>query len=65
MVKRNAIYEVDNTDKLTDLINYAGGLSDTANKGFMRVERFGKQEKETFTIKAEEAKSFALKKEIR
>jgi protein involved in polysaccharide export with SLBB domain len=59
-VKRNAIFEVDNTDKLTDLINYAGGLSDDANKSFIRVSRFGKQEKEIFTIKAEEAKTFAL-----
>jgi protein involved in polysaccharide export with SLBB domain len=59
-VKRSAIYEVDNTDKLTDLINFAGGLSDDANKSFIRVARFGKQEKEIFTIKAEEAKSFAL-----
>lgn len=59
-VKRNAIYEVGNTDKLTDLITYAGGLSDDANKSFIRVARFGKQEKEIFTIKAEEAKSFAL-----
>jgi protein involved in polysaccharide export with SLBB domain len=59
-VKRSAIYEVDNADKLTDLINYAGGLSDNANKGFIRITRFGKQEKEIFTIKAEEAKTFAL-----
>ncbi|MFZ4106904.1 SLBB domain-containing protein [Flavobacterium sp.] len=59
-VKRNAIYEVDNADKLTDLLNYAGGLSDNANKDFIRIARFGKQEKEIFTIKAEEAKTFAL-----
>jgi protein involved in polysaccharide export with SLBB domain len=59
-VKRSAIYEVETTDKLDALINYAGGLTDNANKSFYRVARFGKQEKEVFTVKAEEAKSFVL-----
>ena len=59
-VKRVAIYELTNADQLSDVLKYAGGLSDNANKSFYRVARFGKQEKEVFTVKVEEATKFGL-----
>ncbi len=60
-VKRPSIYELTNTaNHLTDVLQYAGGLSDYANKSFYRVSRFGRQEKEVFVVKAEEASGFVL-----
>ncbi len=59
-VKRNAIYEVSGTEKLADVLTYSGGLADSANKEFTRISRFGNQEKEIFTVKFNEAKSFVL-----
>ncbi len=59
-VKRKAIYELGNADKLSHVLAYAGGLADDANRGFVRVVRYGKLEKEIFTVKASEAAGFAL-----
>ena len=59
-VKRNAIYEVSSTDCLTEVLAYAGGLADSANKDFVRIARFGNQEKESFTVKANETKTFVI-----
>lgn len=59
-VKRSAIYEINYADRLDNVLNYAGGLDDNANKEFVRVSRFGKQSKELFTVNANDAKSFAL-----
>jgi protein involved in polysaccharide export with SLBB domain len=60
-VKRNAIYELSNSDRLTNLLLYAGGLADSANKDFVRISRFGNQEKEIFTVTAAQFNSFVLK----
>lgn len=59
-VKRNAIYEVSNTNRLDKVLQYAGGLGDNANREFVRITRFGKQDKEAFTVTAAEAKNFVL-----
>ncbi|MDP1843553.1 MAG: polysaccharide biosynthesis/export family protein, partial [Sediminibacterium sp.] len=36
-VKRNAIYELSSIDRLSDVLVYAGGLDDNANKEFIRI----------------------------
>jgi protein involved in polysaccharide export with SLBB domain len=59
-VKRKAIYEITKADKLTDVLQYAGGLADSANKDFIRVSRFGNQEKEVFTVSMNQAGAFSL-----
>jgi protein involved in polysaccharide export with SLBB domain len=59
-VKRNAIYEVSAKDRLADVLSYAGGLADSANKDFIRISRFGNQEKEIFTVKSNELKTFLV-----
>lgn len=59
-VKRKAIYELGNSDRLGTVLTYAGGLADEANKEWVRVVRFGNQEKEIYTVKANEASSFLL-----
>ena len=57
-VKRKAVYELGANDKLQDVLQYAGGLADSANREFIRVSRFGKQEKEVFTVPMLQAASF-------
>ncbi len=59
-VKRVGIYEVSTTDKLSDLINYVGGLTDNANKLFVRVVRYGKQDNEIYTVGYQELNGFEL-----
>lgn len=59
-VKRNAIYEISSTDRLDNVINYAGGLGDNANKDFISIFRYGKQNKEVFTVYNNEAAGFVL-----
>ncbi len=59
-VKRKAVYELSNNDKLTDVLNYAGGLADGANKEFVRIVRFGQQDKEILTVNATESANFSL-----
>lgn len=59
-IKRSAIYEVDHTDRLDKVLEYAGGLGDNANREFVRITRFGKNDREAFTVTAAEAKNFAL-----
>ncbi|OYU55967.1 MAG: hypothetical protein CFE25_01605 [Chitinophagaceae bacterium BSSC1] len=59
-VKRNALYEIAQGDRLEQVLNYAGGLSDNANKSFIRIARYGSQEIESITVNANEASSFQL-----
>ncbi len=59
-VKRNALYEIAQGDRLEQVMNYAGGLSDNANKSFIRIARYGSQEIESITVNANEASSFQL-----
>ncbi len=44
-VKRPAIYEAKKGETLADLINYAGGISATANKNDIRITRYDANEK--------------------
>lgn len=59
-VKRKAVYELSHSDKLADVLNYAGGLADAANKEFVRIARFAQRDKEMFTVNTTDANKFAL-----
>ena len=59
-VKRNAVYEITQSDQLEQVLNFAGGLSDNANKTFIRIARYGSQEIESFTVNTNDAASFKL-----
>lgn len=59
-VKRKAIYEIHPNERLNDLLTLAGGYTDDAYKAFVRVVRFGKNEKEIVTVTAAEMLNFVL-----
>ena len=60
-VKRKAIYEINKNETLGDLLRLAGGYADGAYQEFIRVIRFGKNDKEILTITAVNINSFILK----
>ncbi|MCG9900364.1 MAG: SLBB domain-containing protein [Hydrotalea sp.] len=49
-VKRNAIYELSNQESVSRVIEYAGGLSDEANRNFVKINRFGLKDRLALTI---------------
>ncbi len=51
-VKRPAIYELKDDEKLDDLIAYAGGYTDVAYKGIARIDQIGTIEREVRTVPA-------------
>jgi protein involved in polysaccharide export with SLBB domain len=51
-VKRPAIYELKDNEKLADLITYAGGYTDIAYKGNARIDQIGTLEHEIRTVPA-------------
>jgi protein involved in polysaccharide export with SLBB domain len=51
-VKRPAIYELKESEKLDDLITYAGGYTDIAYKGNARIDQIGIIEREVRTVPA-------------
>jgi protein involved in polysaccharide export with SLBB domain len=51
-VKRPAIYELKDNEKLDDLITYAGGYTDVAYKGNARIDQIGNIEREVRTVPA-------------
>ncbi|RZL50415.1 MAG: hypothetical protein EOP00_04515 [Pedobacter sp.] len=51
-VKRPAIYELKDNEKLDDLIAYAGGYTDVAYKGTARIDQIGTIEREVRTVPA-------------
>jgi protein involved in polysaccharide export with SLBB domain len=51
-VKRPAIYELKDNEKLDDLITYAGGYTDVAYKGNARIDQIGTIEHEVRTVPA-------------
>lgn len=59
-VKRKAVYELSNSDKLAEVLSYAGGLADAANKEFVRIARFAQQDKAMFTVNTKDADKFVL-----
>ena len=59
-VKRKAVYEITSQDKLSNVLDYAGGLSDNANKSFLSIRRFSTNRNEIFTVKPEQYKTFSM-----
>lgn len=59
-IKRKAIYEINVNENISDLIKLAGGFTDDAFQDFIRVVRFGRNNKEILTVKAEQYNSFKL-----
>lgn len=51
-VKRPAIYELKDNEKLDALITYAGGYTDVAYKGNARIDQIGTIEREVRTVPA-------------
>ncbi|GAB2975403.1 SLBB domain-containing protein [Mucilaginibacter puniceus] len=51
-VKRPAIYELKDNEKLSDLITYAAGYTDIAYKGNARIDQIGTIEREVRTVPA-------------
>ena len=60
-IKRSAIFEPSASDKLNAIIKYAGGFNDNAFKEFIKLERFGKTQKEVVTINGSNIQNFTLK----
>lgn len=60
-IKRPAIFEPSESDKLNAIIEYAGGFNDNAFKEFIKLERFGKTLKEVVTINENNFQNFNLK----
>lgn len=59
-IKRPAIFEPRENEKLTNIIQYAGGFTDNAYKEFIKVERFGKTQKEALTINENNFNQFQI-----
>lgn len=59
-VKRRAIYELNGNEPLQNLLDYAGGLADSANRRFVKITRFGEREQELKTIAFSEWGKFSL-----
>lgn len=59
-VKRRAIYELKGTEPVQRLLDYAGGLADSANRRFVKIARFGDKEQEMITVTAFQWPSFSL-----
>lgn len=60
-LKRNAIFDLKNDEKLSTLITYAGGLSNNAKKGIIKIIRYGFESKEVITVEEDQIQSFQLK----
>jgi protein involved in polysaccharide export with SLBB domain len=58
-VKRQAIFDAKEEDAAS-LLDYAGGLSDLAQKELIRIKRLGTSSREVLTVKINEAKGFRL-----
>ncbi len=59
-VKHPAIFEAKPGETLADIINYSGGYTSRAYKGFIRAERINDREKEILTIPQDSIQSFGL-----
>jgi protein involved in polysaccharide export with SLBB domain len=59
-VKRKAIYEINASENIADLLKLAGGFKDDAFRDFIRVVRFGKNDKEMLTVKSTDFTNFKL-----
>lgn len=59
-VKKPAIFEIKEGEHLMDVLKYSGGFADIAYKEMIRVNRFGKDNKELITVKANDFEQFSL-----
>lgn len=59
-VKRRAIYELKGNEPIQELLEYAGGLADSANKRFVKIARFGDKEQEMLTVTSSQWPIFKL-----
>jgi protein involved in polysaccharide export with SLBB domain len=59
-VKREAIFEVKENESLKDILNFAGGFSDAANKEIITAYRFSGREKEIVTVPFAKVEGFQL-----
>lgn len=59
-VKRQAIFEVKNNETLKDVINYAGGFADTANKELVTIYRISGSEREIVTVPFAKLDSYSI-----
>jgi len=59
-VKRQAIFEAKGNENLQDVIGFAGGFTDIANKELLTVYRVAGREKEIVNISGTDLRSFSL-----
>ncbi|TDE16551.1 SLBB domain-containing protein [Dyadobacter psychrotolerans] len=60
LVKRPGIYELLPTEKLSDMINYAGGFDDQAYRGRIKIERITSMERKMYDVPEVEFKTFEM-----
>lgn len=60
-IKRKAVYELKPNEKISDLLGYAGGISDEGNKKFVKITRLGEFEREVITVDSVQFSSFIPK----
>jgi protein involved in polysaccharide export with SLBB domain len=59
-VKHPAIFEAKPGEHLEDIIDFAGGYTSNAYKGFIRAIRLNNQEKEILTVPGDSVKTYAV-----
>lgn len=59
-VKRRAIYELKSTEPVQQLLDFAGGLADSANRRFVKIARYGEKEQEMQTVAAAQWNTYPL-----
>ena len=59
-IKRSAVYEIEPQNGLKELVEIAGGFTETAYRDLIRVIRIGKKEKEIINVTSEAFPHFAL-----
>ena len=60
-VKTPAIFELKNQESLSDLLRYSGGFTEIAYTGSISIMRYGKEEKEYFSLSNNQTDTFELK----
>ena len=57
-VKKQALFDVKQSESAADILKYAGGFADIGYKEMVRVYRYGTRNKELLTVKASQFPSF-------
>jgi protein involved in polysaccharide export with SLBB domain len=60
LIKRPGLYELLPDEKLSDVINYAGGFDDKAFRGRLKVERITSMERKMYDISEDQYPSFDM-----